>query len=72
MVWIKSACMAFNHGVRQLNNGQDCEGFLIATRDIQPGEELLWKYDCSQSYRTMDFAQTDEGTTEDIIQNSSK
>jgi hypothetical protein len=70
MAWIKSACMAFNHGVRQLANGQDFEGFLIATRDIQPGEELLWKYDCSQAYRTFESALPNQGTNQNNNESS--
>ncbi len=54
MFWIKSACMAFNHSMRQLCNGQEFEGFLRTTRDIQPGEELLWKFNCQQAYRTVE------------------
>ena len=44
--------MAYLHASGgQLGNGHDREGFLVTTRDIQPGEELLWFYNTSQPYR---------------------
>jgi hypothetical protein len=50
-----SAVMAFNQPASaQLANGHDHEGFLVATRDIQPGEELLWYYNSAQPYRHAD------------------
>ena len=54
MIWLKSAAMAYLHASGgQLGNGHDHEGFLVTTRDIQPGEELLWFYNTSQPYRVL-------------------
>jgi hypothetical protein len=55
MVWFKSATMAFNLVAGQeLKNGHEYEGFLVTTKDIQPGEEILWRFSVSQGYRTVD------------------
>ena len=35
------------------NDGHDREAFLVATREIQEGEELLWSYSITQSYRSV-------------------
>jgi hypothetical protein len=33
-------------------DGNDMDGFLVTTRRIKKGEELLWYYDVSQSHRS--------------------
>jgi hypothetical protein len=60
MIWLKSAVMAFNQRASaQLINGHDHEGFLVAIKDIQPGEELLWYYNSAQPYRHADTGDSD-------------
>ncbi len=60
MVWLKSAVMALNQPASaKLANGHDHEGFLVATKDIQPGEELLWYYNSAQPYRHADNEDSD-------------
>lgn len=35
------------------NDGHDHEAFLVTTREIKAGEELLWPYNASQHYRSL-------------------
>ena len=34
-----------------LGNCNNMQGFIFTKRDIEAGEELLWKYNCDQGYR---------------------
>jgi hypothetical protein len=43
---------AANNSSKSLENGHDLEAWLVTTRIIEPDEELLWYYDCTQGYRT--------------------
>ncbi len=49
-VYIRSPHAA-NNASKQLENGFDLEGWIVATRVIEPHEEILTKYDCTQGYR---------------------
>jgi hypothetical protein len=49
-VYIRSPHAA-NNASKQLGNGFDLEAWIVATSVIEPHEEILTKYDCTQGYR---------------------